>query len=163
MLLSLFVLHDRERNDGGLLRTLLGDAKGKRTSEGEGLLHSSALYRLMYYRILKKHLRRPAGYDDLNNDTVARSLNSLAVLSKQHGFKVLVGIFPDLKQLDNYQRQDEHESVLQLSEELGFETLDLLEPVQACGGNLGFDRYHLTERGHSCVAQALTAKLQEML
>lgn len=155
-----YCLNDRERNDGGILRALLADAKGKMVDSPENSwLHHFALYRLLYYRVLKRQSVRPSGYDHLSVDTVAESFLELRKLAVVHGFEVTVVVFPDLKLLDNYSRQSEHASVTALATENGFRVIDLLRSFQRCGGSIAHDRYHPTAEGHRCAAEEIASAL----
>ncbi len=155
-----YCLNDRERNDGGMLRALLADAKGKVMEAPEqSWFHRFALYRLIYYRVLKRHSIRPSEYDSLSVDTVAASFVELRKLATANGFEVAVAVFPDLKMLDDYTRQSEHDSVRTLAVENGFQLIDLLPAFQRCGGGIAHDRYHPTAKGHRCAAGAIASAL----
>jgi lysophospholipase L1-like esterase len=156
LVLVSYCLNDRERNDGGILATLVNEAKGK---SGVGVerswLHKSALFRVLWYRVLKKHEDRPDAYAGLGGDTVEPSLDRLGRMAKENGFAVMVAIFPDLTDLSSYRFQDQHQFVDAIADRNQFRVLDLLEPFRACGGKLGHDRYHPNVRGHACAGEAM--------
>jgi lysophospholipase L1-like esterase len=166
LVLLAYCLNDREQNDGGILATLRREADGR---EGflpsSSFLHRSALFRFVWYRVLEAH--NPRGireqHERLSEDTVEQSFADLAKLSRTHGFQVLVAVFPDFRDLSDYQFADQHEFVAELSARHDFWLLDLLPVMKDCGGRVARDRYHPNERGHRCAGVALAEKIQQLV
>lgn len=165
LVLLAYCLNDRERNDGDILATLEAEQQRRGPApavpaQPSPLLHS-ALYRFLRYRAFPARPARPAmpaqtAPDLLGGDTVAESFADLAALSKEHGFQVLVAVFPKL-QGERQPRQ--HAWVQGLSEQNGFHHLDLRPAFRQCRtenpGGIAVDSYHPNAAGHGCAAAAL--------
>ena len=169
LVLVAYSLTDRERMDGDILKTLLEaeQQKGGSANRANPWLVKSALYRFFRYRVLAP--RRPEAtdaalrrYQDLvSADTVAESFGELSRLSREHGFRVVVAIFPRIvRRFSRYRFGDQHEHVRGLCAQHGFTCLDLLQPFVRCreaqpATPLGADHYHPSAYGHRCAAEAL--------
>lgn len=151
-----YCLNDRERNDGGILATLVNEAKGvKGVGAERSILHESALFRVLWYRVLKKHQQRPSRFGAVTDDTVAASFARLGRVAKEHDFRTMVAIVPELSNLGEYGFADQHAFVERIAAGIDMQVVDLLEPFRACGGKLGHDRYHPNVAGHRCAGNAL--------
>lgn len=163
LVLVSYCLNDRERNDGGILATLVNEAKGvKGVGAERSILHKSALFRVLWYRVLKKHQQRPGG-GSVNDDSVASSFAWLGKLAREHRFRTAVAIFPELTNLGDYGFGDQHEFVKQLAKGIDMQVVDLLEPFRACSGTLGHDRYHPNVAGHRCAGGALANAIEPLV
>lgn len=165
--------NDRRPPDVRILQALR-DSQGGRSvvpvGEVSRVLVWSALYRFVRYGLLDA---RP-GEDDPGSepaaapgdphgvkagDTVEPALRELAGLSRQHGFEVLLAVFPYLPKPFEEKHAREHAWLAERARELGFHHLDLRPAFRACREGtrekIGFDRYHPTPAGHRCAARAL--------
>lgn len=164
LVLLAYSLNDRERADGDILATLQAARRGGIGSGANPVLMQSALYRLLHYR-LQKPIVFTAGSLP-SEDTVAESFGELAALSRQHGFRVLVAVFPRFgKHLNRFPRQ--HEFVRGLAEANGFELLDLRATFRRCRAAapevpIATDTWHPSAYGHGCAAEAMAEALREM-
>lgn len=93
---------------------------------------------------------------------VEHALDRLARLAAEEGFRVLVVVFPH--QRNPYRHWEHHQHVRDLASDHGFAVLDLTEAFQECkeatDRPIAFDRYHPTEIGHRCAAQAIVERLR---
>ncbi len=159
-----YCLNDRERNDGGILATLIGESKGvKGVGAERSFLHKSALFRVLWYRVLKMHERRPKQYGTVSDDTVSESFQWLHRLSKKHQFDTMVAIFPEFTNLNDYKFGDQHEFVKALATITEMQVVDLLDPFRACTGTLHHDRYHPNAKGHECAGNALADAIEPLV
>ncbi len=159
LVLVSYCLNDRKRSDGGILPTLL-----EREKKAEGVIESrahpallhSAIYRFLRFRLPWFQKPTPPIY----GDTVDASFGALAELSREHGFEVLVTVFPHFgKLLEPYRFHPQHERTEAVSRASGFHYLDLLDAFVACRrvatDRLALDRYHPTALGHRCAAREM--------
>lgn len=165
LVLLAYSLNDRERADGDILATLQAAAEQRSASwSANPVLMKSALYRLLHYRLQKP--KALASGSIPSEDTVAESFGELAALSRQHGFRVLVAVFPRFGQhLNRFPRQ--HDFVRGLAEANGFELLDLRATFRRCRAAapdtpIATDTWHPSAYGHGCAAEAMAATLREM-
>jgi lysophospholipase L1-like esterase len=164
LVLLAYSLNDRERADGDILATLRAAERGRGASP---VLMRSALYRLLHYR--RQQLPRP-GTSPAGSlpaeDTVAESFAELASLSRQHGFRVLVAVFPRFgKHLNRFPRQ--HDFVRGLAETNGFDLLDLRDTFRRCRTvapeiPIATDTWHPSAYGHRCAAEAMASTVVRM-
>jgi lysophospholipase L1-like esterase len=161
-----YCLNDRKRSDGGVLTTLLEQqkaAEGPLSSRvrSHPLLLRSALFRLLRYRVLPTPPEPPP--EMIYGDTVDESLEFLARLRDQHGFRVMMVVFPRFGGLLEYQHLAEHQRLEVEARRHGFDWFDLLPAFQECRrqltGKLGLDRYHPSRMGHRCAGDALGKEL----
>jgi lysophospholipase L1-like esterase len=163
LVLLAYCLNDRERNDGDILATLQAEQQGHggaalAPAEPSPLLHS-ALFRFLRFRAFpaRPAVPGPAAPELLGGDTVAESFAELAGLSREHGFKVLVAVFPKLQ---GERQPGQHAYVQGLSEQKGFQHLDLRAAFRQCRaknrGEIAVDSYHPTAVGHRCAAEAMS-------
>lgn len=171
LVLVAYCLNDRWRNDGSILKNLmLKERKTVDTAElGENHLLKSALYRFIRFGIFRSDPRDEEGdkekakiFKALGKDTVDQSFRELARLSGEHGFDVLVALFPRfVDNPDEYGDMEKHEKVRGICEELGFRYLDLLETFQKAyrieGKELWTDSFHPDAKGHRYAALAMGA------
>lgn len=159
-----YCLNDRERNDGGILATLVNEAKGvKGAGAARSILHKSALFRVLWYRVLGMHKKRPKNFGTVSDDIVGESFAWLEKLSEEHGFRTMVAIFPELTNLNDYKFGSEHAFVEEVASTAKLQVVDLLEPFRACPGKLSRDRYHPNEAGHRCAANALADAIEPLV
>ncbi len=96
---------------------------------------------------------------------VRAAFQRLGGLAADEGFEVLVAIFPHQKR--PYRYRAHHRQVAGFAEAEGFAVLDLIGTFRSCheasGEAMAFDRFHLTEAGHSCAARALAGELEARL
>lgn len=174
LVLVAYCLNDKALNEGGIMQMLLEQATDARsvprTRAGGRWLLRSALYRFVRFRVLpsarlavSSDLRRDLGA--LAEDTTEESLRKLARLASDHGFRVLVAIFPELSDLSDYRYLGEHQRVAGISREEGLGVVDLLETFKFCEamteGEIGYDRYHPTPPGHRCAAEAIAGYIED--
>ena len=159
-----YCLNDRKRSDGGVLPTLLEQekqAEGVLRHRAHPLFMHSGLYRMARYRLAASQQPTPTIY----GDTVDESFEFLAELQGEHGFQVLLVVFPRFGKLLNYRFPEEHARMEALAQRLGFHYLDLLPAIQQCRrdlvGKLAFDSYHPTPMGHGCAGEEVSRYLTE--
>jgi hypothetical protein len=161
-----FCLNDRKRSDGGVLSTLMEQQKSaegplRSRSRSHPLLLKSAIFRLLRYRVLPKPEEPPP--EMIYGDTVDESLEFLAELRDEHGFRVMVALFPRFGKLLHYRYDEEHQEIEAQARRHSFAWFDLLPAFQECRrqleGKLGRDRYHPTVIGHRCAGEALGKEL----
>ncbi len=168
-----YSLTDRERVDGDILKTLLEDERAERGGVSQARVNpylvKSALYRFLRFRVMAPRGSSAAGgltsdeqrdLDLVSGDTVAEYFGVLAGLSREHGFQVLVAIFPRLvKNFGYYRFYDQHLFVRNLARQQGFHLVDLLEPMARCRAAsstpIGADNWHPSAYGHRCAAEAI--------
>lgn len=163
LVLVSYCLNDRKRSDGGILPTLLEreeSATGVIESRAHPALIHSALYRFLRFRL--PWLQKPT--PPIYGDTVDASFATLAELSRQHGFEVLVAVFPHFgKLLEAYRFYPQHQRTEAITAASGFHHLDLLPAFQECRktatDRLAIDRYHPTALGHRCAAREMARHL----
>ena len=140
----------------------------RRALQKNALLHS-ALARTVWYR-LRAADDPDAGLPPLEyRHRVASDLLPLRDLSREHGFEVIVAVFPALSHYARgvYRLAERHDAAVAASRSLGFETLDLLPPfLDASEGKLQRLRgrctaMHLDEHGHAVAARVLHTHLAE--
>ncbi len=176
-----YCLNDRRQDDGGGYYHLLLEAKKKGTVAHEKIhpvLATSALYRFFRFRVLAEFGMAPTSSiadrsaDFFAKDTVHESLQDLRSLADQHGFKVLVVLFPEFTAIDankpEYEFFEEHQTIASWATELGFEYLDLLEPMRRCKAEnpqelIAFDLYHPRASGYRCAAEETKRVIRQML
>jgi lysophospholipase L1-like esterase len=167
LILLAYCLNDSTKFDGGILDMLLAQEKergGISLARANPYLMRSALYRLLYDRILPK---RPApAPNDVGQDMVEASFRELSALSRDHHFAVLVAVFPVFEDLRDYRHEELHGALRALSVKNGFEHIDLLSSFRQCADEtsepLAFDRLHPTERGHACAGAALANYIHDL-
>lgn len=159
LVLLAYCLNDDKRSDGWILPTLLEQERGAGglvASRLDPRLMGSALYR--FVRFHSGLARRPVPI--VSGDTRREAFDLLGRLSREHGFRVLVAVFPRFGKILDYRWSAEHREVAALAAAAGLPLLDLLEPFQACRRvatePLAADRFHPTAYGHGCAARALT-------
>jgi lysophospholipase L1-like esterase len=163
LVLLAYCLNDRERVDGGLMRTLLERERGSGSrfvdaARVSPVLAKSALYRFLRYRVFATP--SPVAEDDLlDRDTVPEELDELSYLARAHGFQVLVAVFPRFDALVPYPFGAEHAFIRRQARVHGFASVDLLPAFQKCAlegrENVAFDNLHPTVYGHACAAAAI--------
>jgi hypothetical protein len=166
LVLLQFCLNDRWLDDGNILVTLLKQQLQETrvpTVRLHPVLLRSELLRFVWFRL--RPYRRPEVQDlapyqmEVAGDTVKPSLQELVKLSKQHGFDVLVVIFPAFPVKEPYRYHDEHAWIQRTAESIGLEWVDLLADMQDCarqlGRPVGSDILHPTVEGHHCAGEAL--------
>ena len=159
-----YCLNDRERNDGGILATLLAQAHGSKSAFGNSsLLHKSALFRFIWYRVLKEHKKHLGEYAQIGQDTVNQYVTELAQLAKKDGFDVLVTVFPELSNLNDYEAQAQNNFIEAIAKRNHLAVLDLLDAFRRCGGNLAHDHYHPNLRGHLCAGHAIADRVEPLV
>ncbi len=185
LVLVAYCLNDRQKEVvGDVVRTLLEEQRqgGKVAASGPSWLLASHLYRLLRFGLsgltgggqeagdteLAPGSADTAGAPDSAEDLVAPAFDRLAGLAREHRFRVLVTVFPRLRQLSDYGRwEPEHRTVAGLSERHGFAHLDLLAAYRGpCWtgdlDDLALDRWHPTALGHRCAAEAIAEKVAAM-
>jgi lysophospholipase L1-like esterase len=171
-----YCLNDRSFEAGRMPYAMARSALQKRAADDSKRLRwlaKSALFRYLYFGLLFK----PASANDeiekrfggVFADTVKQSFERLAELSRTHGFRVIVSVFPLFRKkkaedFEGYSFQSEHAYVRTLSEENSFVHLDLLAAFQACAkeGPVAIDVYHPNEHGHRCAAETLARQVERM-
>jgi lysophospholipase L1-like esterase len=178
LVLVAYCHNDRRPPDVRILQALRESQKGRSVlpaHEVSRVLVWSALYRFVRYGFLDAH----RGEDDPGpaavspgsrggeGDTVEPALRELAALSREHGFEVLLAVFPYLPKPYDERHAREHAWLAERARELGFHHLDLRPAFRACREEsrerLGFDRYHPTPAGHRCAARALEAAVRGLV
>ena len=163
-----YCLNDRRRSDGRILARLLAARAAAGTEAAQPLppvLAWSALYRKLAFADAAENESPPTPQDPFPGDTRAEAFDLLAELSADHGFDVVIAVFPRLARLDPYPFHEDHAEVTALAQARGFEVLDLLPTFQACArergslASLRLDRWHPSAAGHRCAAEALARRL----
>jgi lysophospholipase L1-like esterase len=180
LVLLAYSLSSREHIDGDILKTLLDEEREKGGLSGARLsanpiLVDSAIYRFLRFRVLHPRARHVADRQSeseeekllalVSGDTVAEYFGVLQNLSKEHGFKVLVAVFPRFVRSFGYYRfGEQHRYARDLAAKNGFSFLDLLEPFARCREasttRIELDNYHPSAYGHRCAAEALAEKIR---
>jgi len=171
-----YVLNDTQGPYYRMLQPLLDESNNEQNPHAVGglaeraLVHS-ALYRLVRYRLLAP---TPEEEQELTfeqyatGNTVARYIEELRQLSEQHGFQVLVVVFPkgNDRSFTAYPFREEHAFIRELASEQGFRVLDLLPAFAVCARenekSIFRDNLHPNRRGHSCAAKAIAEFILEM-
>ena len=103
--------------------------------------------------------------DALARDSVARGFSDLKTLGDANGFRTLVVIFPNYRQLDPYPFRTEHAAVRSQAEKNGFLVLDLIEGcrkyVKRTGEKLDFDGIHPNAAGHRLAADLMAEFIEK--
>jgi lysophospholipase L1-like esterase len=90
------------------------------------------------------------------------ALEQLAGLSREHGFGVVVVVFPILVDFTRYPFEPVHQAVAQRAQALGFEVIDLLPAFRAERADaLATDVIHPNAAGHAIAARELAARLRQ--
>jgi len=163
--------HNDRRPPDPRIVDLLRQAQGKRRvpplAPLDRALTRSALYRFVRYSVLQAGERRREAADEAQGgNTVARSLHELAGLSRAHGFKVLLAVFPYLPKPYEREHAEQHAILADIARREGFRDLDLRPAFRDCGpplDELRFDRYHPTAAGQACAAEAMSTAVREIL
>ncbi|HXI04070.1 MAG TPA: SGNH/GDSL hydrolase family protein [Candidatus Saccharimonadales bacterium] len=168
-----YCLNDRGYDGGGIMPAMVAlemNARGiPRSRVLRPLLIHSALYRFLRYRALPSHGADATSYgqkeiERVSVDATEAYFQELGRLARERGFKVLVAVFPDFRNLTDYPFPYEHRRVRRLSREAGLEFLDLLPVFQECekntNGPIAFDRFHPTVPGHRCAAEAIAETIK---
>lgn len=160
-----YCLNDRELVAGDIVESLASRVRSSAAIDPAHIsaaLSKSALFRLIFglhYQFRGRDTRAHDLIESLSRDTVEQSFYRLRDLSVQHRFDVLVAIFPQFGELENYSKAGEHQVIGRLAHELGFHTVDLLETFKECAKKdqraVAFDIYHPTALGHWCAAREI--------
>jgi lysophospholipase L1-like esterase len=173
LVLISYCLNDRERNDGNLFGTLLAaEVREKKVSRIRlhPFLTQSALYRFLFFRVFPEKIpdykpERDQNYALLEKDTVDPSLFELSNLAQENDFQVLIAVWPEFTDLQEYKYLAEHKKIASLSDQYGFYFLDLLESIRNCASRsatgLSFDHYHPNESGNACAAKAMANFIEQ--
>ena len=178
-----YCLNDNNSLYPGILNPLLDQLKDHQNvvshlaSETNRKLVGSALYRFVKFNYFAEqqtlesdllYERHKKYYS--NKKSVEQSLVELSQLSSQHGFQVLVLVFPKFDPSDiryeNYRHQDQHTWISNLSESQNLKVHDLLPALRRCASEarepraLFADSLHPTAEGHACVTASIIAYLQ---
>jgi lysophospholipase L1-like esterase len=182
LVLLAYCLNDRNGISGRIMGRLQNNLE-ERTHFIESLLQStsvrflmnSALYRFIRFRVLAEYGNQNEvlgrEYYRKSTKTVEQSFGELARLSREHGFDVLVLVFPRFQRSDPlfsvYEHTSKHTEILRLSSQQNLQALDLLPLIRDCAeasqdaaatvGSLDMfrDGVHLSALGHQCVAKAI--------
>jgi lysophospholipase L1-like esterase len=170
LVLVQYSLNDTGAMNGGIIQHLR-DAEqasaGASRSLAHPLLSRSALYRLIYFRLLsghvdRKRMERDLALEVLEDDTVAESLALLARTSESRGFDVLVVVFPEFRKYTD-ELAAQHDRVADLSEQNGFHHLDLRGSFAVCyrthGSTIALNYMHPSPSGHRCAGEAIAEYL----
>lgn len=169
LVLLAYCLNDIEHQDGKLLDSLIAveeDRAPRRAGILSEKLATSALYRWIRFRLLVPGEPPRPGilgerYARLYEDTVAGSLGELAAVGRNHGFAVLVVVFPYFVEIEHYPMVylRYHRQLRGQCANIGVGFVDLLPAMQACqrmhGRNISNDPMHPNELGHRCAAEML--------
>jgi lysophospholipase L1-like esterase len=175
LVLLAYSLSSREHIDGDILKTLLDEERAKgglagARVEANPILVGSALYRFLRFRVFHPRAQHVADvgaaeseqkYLDLvSGDTVAEYFGVLRNLSQEHGFAVLVAVFPRfVRTFSYYKFGEQHRFAHELAEKNGFHLVDLLEPLARCRAAsatpIELDNFHPSAYGHRCAAEAI--------
>lgn len=162
LVLLAYCLNDTRQDDGGILAGLMARAPGTRNmTQGRvnPRLAASALYRLLWFwQVGPEHPPQP------DEATVAGAFDELGRLAGEHGFRVLVVVFPRFGGLlEDYRYTDQHRLPAAAARRNGFFHLDLVSAFQTCRrtgeSRLARDRFHPTASGHACAAEAIRGYL----
>ena len=169
LVLLAYCLNDRRYDGGGIMEALLQEQIGTRAIPASRvfspLLINSALWRFIRFTVMSGRYRDTEEFlgdyvSLISKDTSEEYLNLLGSLSAEHGFEVVVAIFPVLDVLGKYPYTYEHDRLRRISSELGFHAVDLLDVFKDCSARgkapVGADKLHPSALGHRCAADALT-------
>jgi len=177
LVLLAYSLSSREHIDGDILKTLLDEEREKGGLSGaraaaNPVLADSALYRFFRFRVFHPRAQHVADreseekkYLDLvSGDTVAEYFGRLRDLSHQHGFAVLIAIFPRfVRTFGYYKFGEQHRYAQELARQNGFYLVDLLEPFAHCRAAsatpIELDNFHPSAYGHRCAAEAVAGEI----
>jgi hypothetical protein len=124
----------------------------------------SHLARFLWYqsRLVSEHPSGGAPVGDYPNDLAPKlGYERLAQLSREHGFRVLVAVFPDFHYLEHPQVLGYHRNASQLASGNGFLVLDLVSALRSASPDNPRRVYgrckgaHLDEFGHEATAKGL--------
>jgi lysophospholipase L1-like esterase len=179
LVLLAYSLSSREHIDGDILKTLLdeerekGGLSGARLAAHPALVHS-AIYRFLRFRVFHPRAQHVADRQSENEeqrllalvsgDTVAEYFGVLRSLSREHGFQVLVAVFPRfVRSFGNYKFAEQHRYARDLAEKNGFYFADLLAPFARCrrasSAPIELDNFHPSAYGHRCAVEALAGEI----
>lgn len=172
LVLLAYCLNDHRPPEAKIVDGLRHQAEGRvavAPGAADRLLSASALYRLLRYRgenAGDEALAHLEGEGAAAGVQAAAAFDELAALGDEHGFQVLVAVFPELRgDLTRYPYGNRHRHLAALSDERGFAHLDLLWAYRECQANgqtgLALDRYHPSVAGHGCAALALADFVEE--
>lgn len=167
-----FCLNDFSRDSEELsqLEAIPGYANQRRVADSAGryLFAHSDLLRLIAHRIGWLGGIEEGAVPSEGVAEVAAAFDRLARLSEEHGFPVLVVIFPLLVPYGDYAFEAWHQAVHVLAEVHGFPTLDLLPRFKRkYGDDVGrvqthhSDIIHLNEDGHDLAGRAAARFLSQ--
>ena len=168
LVLLAYCLNDRERSDGGILKSLATAkrAQGVVWSETGTWLDHSRLYQFLAYRY-RAGQEIPSAYQKLFEDTVAEYFAELATLSKAERHETLIAILPDFDDLKSGDMPEEYGEIAALAAQHSLPSLNLLTTVRACRRagqrRLKRDHYHPSEAGHRCIAQGLADTVENLM
>jgi lysophospholipase L1-like esterase len=178
LVLLAYTLSSREHIDGDILKTLLEEEQRKREGvsgarvDANPVLLSSALYRLLRFRVLAGTRPRPPDPESalamVSRDTVAEYFGVLDDLSKKHRFDVLVAVIPRfVRSFHAYRLAAQHAYARQLAERHGFHYVDLIDAFSRCRDAssvpIELDNFHPSAYGHRCAAEALAGVIREQI
>jgi lysophospholipase L1-like esterase len=152
-----YCVNDTRVDSGGIfyaLKHLQWDRELHRTP---GVWRRSALFRLVYARYASRSESRPDPFRRVRRNTVERSLASLAELSREHDFEVLLVYFPWLDGRDPREKELSPAELAAASEKSGFRFLDLSAAMKACASEqaIAADAIHPNADGHRCAGEAI--------
>lgn len=167
-----YCLNDRFHVDGGILEELHRAERNRGAVNRYGLNRffiRSALYRFFRFRVFREdplNLRvdQLEQMDTLKDDSVDSGFAALQAMSESHGFKTLVVVFPNFRQLEPYPFHEEHEAIRKMALDHGFLFLDLLDGYRRYAKahpdeKLDFDFIHPTATGHRLAAEMIARYL----
>lgn len=172
VVLVAYCQNDRERDDGHVYEQLLyaeRHSSGISHTRFSPYLLRSALYRYLVYRLnaeLRKRFERYQ-YNEwmkVGEDAVEPSLAELARLSREHGFRALIVLFPKFsRDGKTVESTPESQALSAIAEKNGLEFLDLESAYRECNAtrsaHLAYDAFHSTPAGHRCAGEAIAKYL----
>ncbi len=165
IVLVAYCLNDRFRVDRIILKGLHEAERSQSPINRYGIHRYfvwSSLYRLIRFRVMWEdpldfQLDQMDQMDFLGNDTVEDSFKDLKKIADTHGFKVMITLFPNFRQLDPYLYSEEHTKIRQFAENSGFLFLDLLPGYRkyrkSSDNELNYDFIHPNQIGHDLAAE----------
>jgi lysophospholipase L1-like esterase len=178
LVLLAYTLSSREHVDGDILKTLLDEEQRKREGvsgarvDANPVLLSSALYRLIRFRVLAGARPRPPDPADalaiVSRDTVSEYFGVLDELSKKHSFDVLVAVIPRFpRSFRAYRLGAQHAYARDLAQRHGFHFVDLIDAFSRCRDAssvpIELDNFHPSAFGHRCAAAALAEVIRDQI
>jgi hypothetical protein len=99
----------------------------------------------------------PEDFDDIRRETGLRYVETLAQLSREHGFDVMVVAFPWLDDRVDPKADAEFESLAATAASAGFHYLNLRDAFARCAmrGEISRDPIHPNEAGHQCAGDEI--------